>query len=1421
MSLMIDQLAGAIVDGDLVLIELLGEGGMGVAYRGRQQSLNRDVCVKFMRAEIISDSEWLERFKREATVLSRLRAEHIVSVYYVGVWESVYPYIVMELLEGESLRKLIGGGLDWRRACELMIQVCDALGEVHDLAIVHRDLKPDNILVTQRDGHDFIKLLDFGLCAGANSQRLTRTNDILGSVFYMAPECFRESQRSLGVDIYALGCTMYEMLTGSPPYLDDNPVALAYKHGSAPVPALPSRVAEAQTRDVLDGVLRKACAKAPNERFQSCAEMSVILKQVLHAGPSDTLLSVLPPVAVPVRQQGAGWSRTLIILLSSFVVLLLLSSEQIRATAQMAFYECQCTIDEMTGAPECLGKEAQRSLDSGDYRRATVYWQRGVRKESNPSSKIDIEVSLARVQLLQHNVRGACSYLSQAIDNFCSSCTDGYWKQQNDRNEKFNETLENILSLVQLNTTSSVSAGSLERLNSLCALMERRELRYQGTALERVLTNSTNMMFETNRSDLIATIAEMRFREGRCRETIEFLCRNTSEATASRLRRIGCDAGACEPEQLRDELARVRAQCTLREPDRFVLILLPLRTFETKVLLERQKEELTNLFREALSGGVDDWPYLVGRCLERHKKVMLQTDERLFKTLAILGIDSEERALLEYKQLSLLFDDPEILTRVIGQRFIRVSLLLRQNRVTAAYRAMQSCLASRLWKVALELRGHSADEQRSKITQMFEVSNNELITKLDSIEAKRWLMDKEYRWVVALLPSSAGVKAFDHLTYWYHSELYPSAVIEQNANLICDSIARSKDLPDNVKLAAFVNMFWSVNGYSSAAQRKILTTMSPFLTCEHMVHCPSSSPSSWWNLQHGYVNLGMQEEARLVRNRLVTMFGLDNVLSERLDRCKKSFHQDDANNDDDLSLGNDFIKILRDGHATRTLSLIAVSKELSRLASVRSPQLGRLAFDFYKEIRQHFEYAEGCRHPGCRLVARSDGAAAEVQFLQDGQELRFGSLARLRLEQTPGKNYRCSWSQCAADGALRLVNEGYSNAAIVSISPVHLVTIDDSECRTILETDFTVWKFFTGHQNTEKLAQRLRLLLSDAKAPTSKICSGIENTIDETSFDGIAIARADDPRRLLLESLLKHPDSSIRQASAVALLHPSNRLSPPAVKNARAVYCSYLSDVVKRGDKSELARAASQCVYLMGKMETDDCRLPFLHVLLASSSPCAIWDIADATFPVCDGDLLSKEEKVCLFRTVLVSCWASLDKLTPEFAQPLAAGLDLLATVRGPALTYRVEKIGNKYLILAPARDVLRSPESAADFIVRHVLERERVAKDRWIVDLIKKGATYRQVVEAIVKHPSGEFKQTLPQEADSRIQALYRRILRRESLDAERCHWRSMNVPIEDKIHLFIAGGEFDGAAPLFGGKVKGDSASWEFKDGRFKACR
>ena len=272
-----DSLIGRVLDERYEIRAPLGKGGMGTVYRGWQLSVDREVAIKVIHPKLSDDRSAVKRFLREARLASRLSQPNIVNVYDFGQSEGVL-FLVMELLRGHTLTAELGQGrrLNPKRTITMASQLCDALEAAHAQGIVHRDLKPSNIVILDDPpGRDLIKVLDFGLAkslAQDSGSIVTNTDALLGTPLYMSPEQIEGKDSDQRADLYSLGCILYEMLTGKPPFIDSAVSAVLARHMAdtpAPLPPhVPSRL-----RALIEALL----AKKPEDRVQTAGEIRRVL----------------------------------------------------------------------------------------------------------------------------------------------------------------------------------------------------------------------------------------------------------------------------------------------------------------------------------------------------------------------------------------------------------------------------------------------------------------------------------------------------------------------------------------------------------------------------------------------------------------------------------------------------------------------------------------------------------------------------------------------------------------------------------------------------------------------------------------------------------------------------------------------------------------------------------------------------------------------------------------------------------------------------------------------------------------------------------------------------------------------------------------------------------------------------------------
>ena len=290
----------------------LGEGGMGEVYRARDEKLNRDVAIKILPVAFSQDPERLLRFEQEAQAVGALNHPNILSVYDVNTHDGA-PYVVSELLEGESLRDRIAGGvLSQRKVIEYAVQIAHGLAAAHEKGIVHRDLKPDNLFITKDDR---VKILDFGLAklVQADDDNKAQTDvptrkvhtdpgTVMGTVGYMSPEQVRSQPIDHRSDIFSFGAVLYEMLSGQRAFHGDS----AVESLNAILKDDPAELTEtsANINPALDKIVRRCLEKRPERRFHSAHDLGFALEAL--TAPSDSSVKTVTMPAVTQNQIGAG-----------------------------------------------------------------------------------------------------------------------------------------------------------------------------------------------------------------------------------------------------------------------------------------------------------------------------------------------------------------------------------------------------------------------------------------------------------------------------------------------------------------------------------------------------------------------------------------------------------------------------------------------------------------------------------------------------------------------------------------------------------------------------------------------------------------------------------------------------------------------------------------------------------------------------------------------------------------------------------------------------------------------------------------------------------------------------------------------------------------------------------------------------------
>jgi predicted Ser/Thr protein kinase len=308
------------------LVRKLGEGGMGVVWLARHETLDKDVAVKILPATFAADPEAVQRFLREARAAARIDHPNVVPVLDAGSADGVH-YIVMAYVEGTDLQKVLArrGRLDVGDALAIAKKVAQALGAAHRLGLVHRDIKPSNILVT-RQGR--VMVTDFGLAreigAGAT---VTATDEILGTPQFLSPEQARGERIDGRSDLYSLGATLYAFLAGRPPYGRGSAVSIALKHADPKERPEPLRSIVPDVPAEVEGLVEKLMAKRPEDRFQTADEVVAAVDRIKRGGGGTLVTVTEDKVLTPRRRRrlllaGAGVGAAALVGLVFFLAVL-------------------------------------------------------------------------------------------------------------------------------------------------------------------------------------------------------------------------------------------------------------------------------------------------------------------------------------------------------------------------------------------------------------------------------------------------------------------------------------------------------------------------------------------------------------------------------------------------------------------------------------------------------------------------------------------------------------------------------------------------------------------------------------------------------------------------------------------------------------------------------------------------------------------------------------------------------------------------------------------------------------------------------------------------------------------------------------------------------------------------------------------
>lgn len=291
---------GQLLGGRYELGDVIGYGGMADVYTATDTLLGRDVAIKMMRVDLARDDAFVERFRREAQNAAKLNHSSIVAVFDTGETDTgmgTVPYIVMELVRGETLRDILRreGTIEPNRAAGILAPVCDALDFSHRAGIIHRDIKPANIMITSTGD---VKVMDFGIArALGDTTSMTQTAAVIGTAQYLSPEQARGKPADGRSDTYAVGCVLYECVTGEPPFVGETPLSVAYQHvqdmPDSPSAHIPELGAAEST--AVDSVVLTAMAKDPAERYDTADDMAKDLRRLQQGQVPLAAANHIPP----------------------------------------------------------------------------------------------------------------------------------------------------------------------------------------------------------------------------------------------------------------------------------------------------------------------------------------------------------------------------------------------------------------------------------------------------------------------------------------------------------------------------------------------------------------------------------------------------------------------------------------------------------------------------------------------------------------------------------------------------------------------------------------------------------------------------------------------------------------------------------------------------------------------------------------------------------------------------------------------------------------------------------------------------------------------------------------------------------------------------------------------------------------------
>lgn len=382
---------GSVIEERYKLERRLGEGATGSVWLAEDIHLKRHVAIKLIHSHFDQDGETVARLQREAKVLQRLDHPNILKVFRIGTIDFETYFLAMEYVDGSDLREVLAQGrMPIGVAADVAVQIAEAMCEAAEHGVIHRDLKPQNILVTKQDapGALLVKVADFGLSRTVSDATLqlgtlTREGVALGTPLYMSPEQCQAMRADTRADIYSLGCVLFEMITGSPPYDGETPAVVLMKHVHDPVPDLLNVVERGEGVADMQRVIARAMAKDPRDRYQSFAEVVADLRPIAETR-SLSKVTLRPTVRYKVRRKTSPLVPLVVAtgcLALAVGAVLFISPDEVKASGAIkiaslmkpdavpnSVFDFVVLVNKLAGRSAAL-KLAEASVNSEEFRR--------------------------------------------------------------------------------------------------------------------------------------------------------------------------------------------------------------------------------------------------------------------------------------------------------------------------------------------------------------------------------------------------------------------------------------------------------------------------------------------------------------------------------------------------------------------------------------------------------------------------------------------------------------------------------------------------------------------------------------------------------------------------------------------------------------------------------------------------------------------------------------------------------------------------------------------------------------------------------------------------------------------------------------------------------------------------------------------